>query len=57
MKVGDLVRRRGWIPTRVGVITAILCQDEYRILDIVVHVGNRREEWDAEEAEVINESR
>jgi hypothetical protein len=56
MQVGDLVRRRGWIPTRVGVITAILCQDEYRILDIVVHVGDRREEWDAEEAEVINES-
>jgi|TARA_Y100000310_G_scaffold206104_1_gene206451 hypothetical protein len=57
MKVGDLVKRRGWTPTSVGVITAIMCEDEYRVLDVVVHVGDKREEWEADETEVISENR
>ena len=57
MKVGDLVKRRGWTPTSVGVITAIMCVDEYRVLDVVVHVGDKREEWEADETEVISENR
>jgi hypothetical protein len=39
------------------VITAIMCEDEYRVLDVVVHVGDKREEWEADETEVISESR
>jgi hypothetical protein len=57
MKVGDLVRRRHWVPESIGIITAILCEDEYRVLDVEVLVGNSREEWEADEAEVISESR
>jgi hypothetical protein len=41
----------------MGVITAILCEDEYRVLDVEVIVDSRREEWEADEVEVINEGR
>jgi hypothetical protein len=58
MKIGDLVKRRlpPWCPDSMGVITAILCEDEYRVLDVEVFVDSRREEWEADEVEVISES-
>jgi hypothetical protein len=59
MKVGDLVKRRLplWCPDSIGVITAILCEDRHRVLDVEVFVGSLREEWEADEVEVLNESR
>jgi hypothetical protein len=59
MKVGDLVKRRlpQWCPDSIGVITAILCKDEYRVLDVEVLIKGAREEWEADEMEVISENR
>jgi hypothetical protein len=59
VKVGDLVKRRlpPWCPDSIGVITAILCKDEYRVLDVEVFVEGALEEWETDEAEIINESR
>ena len=56
MKVGDLVKRRlpQWCPDSIGVITRILCEDEYRVLDVEVHIEGSREEWEADETEVIS---
>ena len=55
MKVGDLVKRRlpQWCPDSIGVITRILCEDKYRVLDVEVLVCDSLEEWEAETVEVI----
>ena len=66
MKIGDLVKRRmgsmafatsassaASTPGMIGVITRILCEDKYRVLDVEVLVCDSREEWEADEVEVI----
>jgi len=58
MKVGDLVQYQythHGDPAVHG-IGMILCEDEYRVLDVEVFVDSRREEWEADEVEVISES-
>ena len=57
MKVGDLIRLSPAYPDYIGVITQVLTQDEHGFLDVEVLTRDGLESWEADEAEVINESR
>ncbi len=57
MKVGDLIRLSPAYPDYIGVITQVLREDERGFLDVEVLTRSGLESWEADEAEVINESR
>ena len=66
MKVGDLICIRSRIRhpaltgpnvDRIGVVTQILARDEHGPLDIKVLHNGQISQWEADEAEVISESR
>ena len=57
MKVGDLIRLGPDFPDYIGVIVRILTEDDTGPLDVEVLIRGKLEEWEAEEAEVLSESR
>ena len=57
MKVGDLIRLSPAYADYIGVVTQILHEDEHGALDVEVLTCDGLESWEADEAEVINESR
>jgi len=57
VKVGDLIRLSPAYPLEIGVVVEIVCQDQYGPLDVKVLANGRIENWEADEADVINESR
>jgi hypothetical protein len=57
MKVGDLIRLGPDYPDYVGVIVRILTEDDYGPLDVEVLIKDKLEKWEADEAEVLSESR
>jgi len=58
MKVGDLICLSPFAyPDTLGVVTQILLLDEHGPLDVEVLTGDGIEVWEADEAEVVNESR
>jgi len=57
MKVGDLIRLGPDYPDCIGVIMQILTEDEHGPLDVEVLIRDKLEKWEADEAEVISESR
>jgi len=57
VKVGDLIRLSPAYTDYIGVVTQILCEDEHGPLDVEVLTRDGLESWEADEAEVINESR
>ena len=58
MKIGDLICLSPFAyPDTLGVVTQILLLDEHGPLDVEVLTGDGIEVWEADEAEVVNESR
>ena len=57
MRVGDLIRLGPDYPDYIGVIVGILTEDDYGPLDVEVLIKGRLEKWEADEAEVVSESR
>ena len=57
MKVGDLIRLHPGKYDEIGVVVEIVCQDQHGPLDVKVLTNGRIEKWEADEAEVISESR
>jgi hypothetical protein len=57
MKVGDLIRLSPAYTDYIGVITQVLREDEHGPLDVEVLTRDGLESWEADEAEVISESR
>ena len=57
MKVGDLIRLGPDESQPIGVIAKILTEDDHGPLDVEVLIGGKLEKWEADEAEVLSESR
>jgi hypothetical protein len=58
VKVGDLICLCPVAyPDTIGVVTQILTRDQHGPLDVEVLSDGRIESWEADEAEVISESR
>ena len=58
MKIGDLICLCPFShPDTIGVVTQILLLDEHGPLDVEVLTSDGVEVWEADEAEVISESR
>ena len=57
MKAGDLIRLGPDYPDYIGVIVRILTEDDTGPLDVEVLIRGKLEKWEADEAEVLNESR
>ena len=56
MKVGDMIRLSPDYP-HVGIIARILTEDDQGPLDVEVLTVGKLEQWETDEAEVINETR
>jgi hypothetical protein len=57
VKVGDLIKLHPGKYDEIGVVVEIVCHDRYGPLDVKVLINGRIEKWEADEAEVISESR